>query len=777
MADEVGNRYDVHIPKALIDKYNNATTDTERDSVIGEMQKAVAKRLPSTLTDKWTALRYVNMLGNFKTQKRNILNNLGNLALYRVKDEVGAAIETIANLIKPGSVERTKSFIVSPAWRKAAWNDYKAVQNAALGEGKYNDSAATDSFGRGVDRYKEVFKNNGKWGTKKDSSTVAKVTRKVTDALWKVPEAYRRITNFAMEYGDIIFSRSAYSHSLAGFLNSRGVTPEQFNSGNVDPALLEAARVYAIQQAQEVTLRDRNAFSDAISKAFRGKKTPKFLKVITEGASPFRRTPANALVRFYEYSPFSFVEAAVDAAKKSKGDKTITGSDIIDEISKGVTGTGMLILGYILRDHGILRASGDDEEEELDAFLNLQDFSLEIPGKGSYTMDWASASAFPLFMSAKLSELFEDKDITAAEIIRALEDMPEPILEMSMLSGLNDAIEQAQDSDNPLFSMLASFALNYYTQGLTNTLFGQLERANEPNRMTTYVDPSNPLPEGIQRRLGKLSAKVPGWDYQQTEYLDEFGETESNGGAVWRYFENLFSPGYWEPEKKGDVYDFIKEVHETTGKNAFPDTTPPNEVTYEEESFPLSISEQRQYQQTQGAAAHSFMEALSANSDYKELTPEEQKDVISRALSFATETATTEALQNKGVTLKPDAVADVKADMSAYDYINYLVEEAGRDIPPTYSSAPLWQKFETAYAALPPELAESMIIAQGGKTGQKIVDAANAGVPLELAIAYYRANNERRADGKDPEKADKLQRINALGLTQEQRGILNRILG
>lgn len=774
MAEELGGKYDLSIPKELFEEYRAAQTDAERDEVVSKIQKAVAKRLPSSLMDKWTALRYVNMLGNFKTQKRNILSNLGNLMLYRVKDEVGATIESLANLIKPGSVERTKSFAVSPEWRKATWADYKAVQSAALGEAKYNDGVAGDTFAKGVEQARTIFKNNGDWGLGENSPAIAKLGRKVTDALWKVPEAYRIATNAAMEYGDLFFSRSAYSHALAGFLNTRGVTAAQFESGAVDADLLDEARAYAIKQAQEVTLRDRNTFSDTIANALRGKNTNKAVKIVAEGALPFRRTPANAFVRMYEYSPLGLIEAARDSAAKKRGED-VKASDIVEQLSKSLTGTGLMMLGAILRDHGLIRASGAEDEEEIDAFLNKQDWSIVIPGVGSYTMDWASSAMLPLFMGAKLDELLEDKEITASELIRALEDLPEPVLEMSMLSGLNDAIEAAQYADNPLFSMLVGFALNYVTQGLTNSLIGQLERANEPNRMTTYADPDNPLPEWLQRTIGKQSAKVPLWDYQQQEYLDEFGKPESNGSAVWRYIENLFSPGYFEAEKNGEAVSFIEEVYKNTGKAAFPDTTAPKSINHEGEKFTLNRAEQRQYQRTQGEAAQDFIEAAAKNAEFKDLKKDEQAAVIDKLLSFASDIAKYEALENKGIETKQSAVNAVKAEMNAYDYIRYLVEEAGAETPGNYKTTPLWQKFEIAAASLPQTLAENMIVAQGGETGQKIIEAVNAGVSLDHAIAYYRATTERTAEGNTPTTADKRARVSSLGLTQKELTILTRV--
>ena len=161
----------MHLPEGsvtldpeLLKSYLNAETEKARDAVISDIQQAVADQLPSSLLDQWTALRYVNMLDNFRTQGRNLLGNVGMQGIRAVKDRVAAGMEAIYHRINPQS-ERTKTFTADRSLRDAARADYVNVADVALGQGKYQEGLSDDAFQRGVQDRRTIFKNNGTWGT------------------------------------------------------------------------------------------------------------------------------------------------------------------------------------------------------------------------------------------------------------------------------------------------------------------------------------------------------------------------------------------------------------------------------------------------------------------------------------------------------------------------------------------------------------------------------------------------------------------------------------
>ena len=123
---------------------------------------------------------------------------------------------------------------------------------------------------------------------------------------------------------------------------------------------------------------------------------------------------------------------------------------------------------------------------------------------------------------------------TLADLLSATATVTEPLLEMSCLQSLNavfDAVGYARDEGmDGLTKALASAATSFLTQAQP-TLLGQVERALEDKRYTTYLEQDGFLTGDMQYALGKASARTPGWDFQQIPYIDAWGRTERTGTA------------------------------------------------------------------------------------------------------------------------------------------------------------------------------------------------------------------------------------------------------
>lgn len=738
---------EIHIPDELLEKYRNATTDEERNAVVLEMQEAVAGQVKPTLLEKWNALRYTNMLGNFKTQVRNIFGNVANRALYSLKNEVA----TLMELALPAE-QRTKSAYVGSEWMKAAKADYANAKRAINRYGKYTNDNNESEFISGIEDQRRIF----------DSPL----------------EQYRKATNWAMTKGDELFSKGAYARALAGYLKAKGIEPVQLAAGAVDPALMEEARAYAVQQAQEVTFRDSNAVSDWVSKVGRRADTPKPVKAVAEGVAPFRRTPANVLVRAEEYSPLGLVNTAVKAVQSKKSDSDITASDVIDQLSKSLTGSAMFAIGWWLADNGLLRATGDDEAEDVDALMNRQDYSLIIPGVGSYTLDWLTPASLILFTGAELSEMLSDEGFTWADIEGAITSLADPLINMSMLSGVNDTLDNIKYSDSNIIQMAATSALSYLTQGLTNTLAGQIERIAEPERMSTYVDSENNIPDWLERGYGKATAKTPGIDRNQTEYLDEFGNTESNGGIGERIVESLFSPGYFSSGNEGrTAYAFAQEAYDTLGYNPAPDAYAPKELQEGDEKIKLDQADREQYQKVRGQAAEELLSAASSNRAYNSLDNDTKAKVLSKLKTQASDEAKVGVLGDNGVAVKQSATEKAIAALGAGDMVTYYSYWMDMETPAGYTSNPTWQKLQTISAmGFDEGSTMGLIEAVDADLYKKIRAAYDDGVPLGEILDYYEAVTARKPDGENKDAREKRFAVNDLEFsTPRNKAILNRI--
>ena len=441
---------------------------------------------------------------------------------------------------------------------------------------------------------------------------------------------------------------------------------------------LDKAREYAIKEAQKATYRDTNVFSQAVSKLGRYRGDVKLLKAgstLVEGILPFRKTPANILVRGLEYSPLGLLKSITyDAAgvllnakmqEAQANGKAITpamrrmqslvtpmtGAEMIDHLSAGLTGTGLTLLGILLAGAGLVRLVGhgddDDKKSAFDKLLGHQHYALEIGGT-SITLDWLAPEALPLFVGVNLAEeARQSRDgLKMEDLLNAVSNISEPLLEMSCLQGVNSLLENLQstksDGMSPLMGFLSSAATSYLTQYVP-TVFGKAERLFEDKRYRTYRDSNSFLTGGLQYTLGQVSAKIPGWDYHQVPYIDAWGREETTGNFVTKIFNNFVNPAFVKTINEEDMetellrlYDLFKD----DGVTIFPSAAK-RSVSSNGEEKDLTMGEFETYAKAQGGTAYTVIGHMVDTAAYKELPDELKVKAVDNAYTYAHQTALT----------------------------------------------------------------------------------------------------------------------------------------
>lgn len=674
------------VPEEMWQAYREATTDKARDAVISDIQKYVADQIPSTLYDKWTALRYLNMLGNFKTQIRNIASNTGAALLYTAKNRVKALVEApvygiskALNRATDGKVaeyERTSPLtpasVADPMLFGQAWKDYTQFKDEILGDTKFKENLR-GQYAREIEAKRQIWKLNGQWGTKEDSNTAAKAIRKSAEIGMALLRGYDKVTSFAMEQGDAIFGRFAYAQALSGYLRANGVKSSTFE--NVDAELMNRARAYAIQQAQEATFRDTNLVSTYVSGFDRN--APRGVKMFTRGSLAFRKTPANIGVRIEQFSPLGVLNMFANIIGKTSG-FDISGNDIVEAAAKTLTGTGLLYAGFLAAANGLIRGAGgnDDKEKTLDELAGKQDYSIKIGGKW-YDISWLAPSSVPFLIGANIFDISERNNDPG--FIEALLYITDPMIKTSMLSGLNDAIDTIKWSDAPLEDMVITNVFGYLTQGLSNSLIRQAEQAANKETTYTYIDEESWMPDIMQRVLGKWSQGIPGWDYNQAVMVDELGRTVGKGETAERIFNAFFNPAYYSEEAQNPVVDELQYLYELTQTD--PTLSEINVVprwgdksySYRDKSgkkvtVRFTADQYEEYSITRGTAITAMLTDLFKSQTYNEMTDEEKakavQSVIQTATLYAKAESKTGYVYQKGENKLLDLAFDAKLPAS-----------------------------------------------------------------------------------------------------------------
>lgn len=579
---------------------------------------AVAAQMPATEKAKWDAWRYMCMLGNVRTQARNLAGNAMFMPYKAVKDKMGALME----LAIPQE-QRTKSLRTDRELLQWAKQDAKSdmVQDALKYSGKLGDDVTSQ----------KLFDN-----------------RKIYDN--KALETVRKWTKAAPEVGDMIFKNPYYAKSLAGFLTARGYSAGDITSGKVSDTILDEGRAYAIDEAMKATFNDCNGFSDLFATTLRYKGDSPYGKaanLLGEGIMPFRRTPANIVVRFTEYSPVGLVKGLVNTARSIAGGN-VTASTAIDQLSAGLTGTAAMALGGLLASGiGGIRLTGSDVDDD-EKRRGRQTYALEV-GDYSYKIDWAAPANLPLFVGANIYNLIHSRGEDASvskftAFLRGMGTMLEPMLSLSCLSSLNDVIQSGRYAEDGgiVLAVLSNMATSYFTQGIPS-LARQASQLFQENKQTTFANSADPTIRDIQ----KETANIPFLgNLYKTDKVNAWGEKEKNGigegAANWmtRAFDAFVNPGTLKKIDNGAVETEIERLNGAQEENVSPPEVSKT-VSYTGKNGEVHKNQrltEEEYQKlatTQGQTAYRIVSQMIGSKEYAAMTDQQKAQAVKSAYEYA----------------------------------------------------------------------------------------------------------------------------------------------
>lgn len=622
-----GTEYGIGINQELAAAYKEAKTEEAKQVIMDAMYKDIAAQIKPTIGEMWDAWRNMAMLMNAKTHERNFLSTGAFKPFTAVKRDIAAALEYV--------------FV-----------DKENRTRAILGGGKKDKDllkwARADSKTKDV---RDLMDYSGTTGNQARSAI-----EDYRQILPKWVDKGRKGNMAIMEREDMVWKKSEYAASLAGFLKARGYTAEQAMNGQIPKDVLIEGRQLAVNDALKATFNDRNQFSDAMAK-FRVKGDSgwaKALNAIAKGVLPFTRTPANVVVRVTDYSPIGLAKGFDTLARKVRtGEATV--SQGIDQIASGLTGTGVMVLGAALA-HGLIpgvRLIGKMEEDDERRAEGAIEYSVKI-GDTYYGLGFLAPAAIPLFIGANLYDTWNSAkggELDGWDVMDALmgigADIIDPMLELSMLGSLNDVVDAYSNEETygeGLLAAVTTAAANYFTQGLP-TILGQAEQATETEKTTTYINTDNPTEARVKRIVSNATQRIPLGDAYRTTKLDEFGEpVKVEGNAVTRTFNAFLNPFTVSKAKSDPVREEITRLNKVQEESV----TPPyisKVITYTDsngdlhENYRLSEEEYTKIATTQGQTAKRIIETMLNSKNYQAMSDAEKAKAIKQVYTFAREKA------------------------------------------------------------------------------------------------------------------------------------------
>lgn len=545
----------VKINEELAKRYFAEKDAEKREELYKELCKDIGEQIPSTFWEKEDAWRYLSMLFNPTTHMRNFAGNILNLIVTKINNTIEGAIQPI--FIK--QEDRTKT--LKRADKKTAEfakNDWKLMKDMLTsGEGKYGNVVSD------IDKYRRILR---------PTKNAGKVTKVVGNALGFAPEMLNKFNSWALEKEDELFLGVSYRSALKKIITAR-----KLDVDNISSEELSKIREIAIKEAKRATFREANALAEAISKTraklMKGNLVDKAGGIALGGLFPFTKTPMNITKQSLETSPLGVFKTAYDVVEKSRG-KAVSGNDIIADVARTFTGTGLFILGAVLARAGVVSA-GDDEDKDkkrFDKLVGEQSYAINFRDGKSYTIDWATPASIPFLVGAQFFKTIEEEGLSFKAFADSIGAITEPVIGLSMLDGLRDFLESDNYSDNgaptaAIESILSNFILQHFP-----TLGGKIKRIASPQKKNYYfIDKNSDTPEFLQELGGSIASKLPFEVGNYQASVDLWGRIENYGGVGERLAENLISPGYYSEDNYTDVDNEILRLYESTGNgDVFP---------------------------------------------------------------------------------------------------------------------------------------------------------------------------------------------------------------
>ena len=602
----------------MIEKITNSSKEN-LETNIDEVARELANQVPKTTIEKIDSWRYFSMLANPRTHIRNIIGNLSMASVQTVKNKVAGGLEAIAQ--KTGMIDK-RSKTLKPAskeTRKFAKADVNNVLSRLNNESKFDTRNL-------IQQYQRTFKSN------------------------LLENTLGKLYNFnskALEKEDIFGLKRAYRKSLADYMTANKLTESDLTAGTREADVqLEKARKYAIEQAQEATFHQQSAMASILN-TFENKSTA--TKLITGAVIPFKKTPINVAKTGASYSPLGLVKSfTLDVANLKNG--KITANQYIDNLAKGLTGTGIAAAGYALAQAGILSASGDEDDQKNQYYQEdrgNQPFSLRI-GDKTYSLDWLAPTAIPLFIGAELNNNIKNsnEEQTAEDIldrisngIDAMSSAMNPMIEMSMLSGLASTIKSFSQGDTQVFQNLAINAGKSYINQFFPTLGGQIAKIVDDTERSTTSTKKNAFAKAVDSTGKQILNKIPFASQLLPAKTDVWGNTlKRDSNPLYRALQQTTFPWTEKNLKSTDVDNAISDLYEETGeKSLLPNTSINKDFTLNGEKYRLTPEEYAEYKKQYGKNSYNLLNGLTSSKEYKNMNSEQKIEAISKVYEYANE--------------------------------------------------------------------------------------------------------------------------------------------
>lgn len=634
---------EIKINPELAKKLLNSKSKEEMVKNVEDIQKDIASQMDSSLLEAIDEWRHFSMLHAPRTHIRNTGGNAATAMLYRIKDVVGTGLEKTVNEISKatghGEIEKTKS-IMSPIKNKEdkalvdfAKSDYETNMKdiaTSSGSGKVNMKSA-------IEKHKNVFNSNPIGKALNKIPILGKGTKAVGNVLDKAAKGNSAL----LDAEDNFFIKQNYTNALSKYMKANKYTPEYLKSAEGSEALSKA-QDYALKQALEATFHDDNVIATRLNKLI---NTNGLTKFVGDAFIPYKKTPLNIARRAVEYSPVGLAKGTRDFARSTRNWGSSETTNAIDELAKGLTGSGLMALGFLAAHKGYLTSGLTDDKKlsGLEKAEGKQDFALNLK---DYTVSLESFSpaAIPLLAGTGLYEsMAKGGKLNTGAVVDTLGALLSPMVEMSVLSSVDSLITDVsyakQSGEDILTAAAGSAAKSYVGQLMPTSLSNLSNTLDDTKRNSSYIDKNKSTGKIIQGIENQYKYKNPLTHKQLPPSLDVWGREQKTKSAAVRAVNNFLNPTTVKKKNVTAVDKEVERLYKSTGDSEVIPSMPNKYMNYKNTKGnqvrkDFTANEYTKYVKERNNATLKDIDSLIKTQEYKNLSDEDKAKVISGLFDY-----------------------------------------------------------------------------------------------------------------------------------------------
>lgn len=603
----------------------------------------LGKEYPTSFMDKLLEGRKIAMLFNVRTNIRNAGANVPTLGMRWAADRVEALGQNVAHLINPNfkvTQAVTGSGIQGRKLATEAFNSPRVQTMLEGTSGKYEIPDLKNSLVKNKQMYKgtrlEKWLDNITDGGIQKINEILFGKKGVQSGL----ETVRNATYKMLDLGDSPFVKENFVERLGSYINAQKIK-------NLDDIPDEAIEM-AWEEAMKTTYKDESWAVKMLSKIKGGMESvPVVGRPISQGAIPFLQAPGNIAARMVDYSPIRGSKGVADIISGARANDLQKVTRGIEEASKGLTGTGMVLLGMKLRESGILTGtySKDKDQKAFEKQNGFKEFALHI-GDKYFTYDWAQPFAQSLITGTLLEDAIEKSDENNSDLLAYIDEKAGTNFNGSMVSKVAGVAGEAAKASlnswfnaSPLQGLKELLSGNYtdkddIASSIKQTLVDDFAGAFVPSEVNAVAKSVDPVQRNTTDKTNSTAtfvnqqiAKIPGLSKTLPAKYDTWGrEMKYADNKAMATASRFVIPGDYSYDRSDKVDKEIVSLYEKTQDAAvFPQVAP-----YKVGDKTLDNKEVSEYQKDMGERSRKLVEAFMKSDSYKKMDDKDKVEEIKK---------------------------------------------------------------------------------------------------------------------------------------------------